>query len=111
MDKNFEKAKGLSSEWRTPQYFFDRFGLTFDLDPCAPIDDGYYAVPARKTFTVVDDGLRQPWTGLTFCNPPWSVRRDAVVPWLRRFLEHEGGGIFVCVARTSCWWFHELIYP
>jgi hypothetical protein len=63
MDKNFEKAKGNTSEWRTP------------------------------------------------ATPPWSEKKRAVVPWLHRYFSHDGGGIFLCVARTSCDWWHELVLP
>jgi DNA N-6-adenine-methyltransferase Dam len=111
MVKNYEKAKGQSSEWRTPKFIFDRLGLQFALDPCSPAD-GYHVVPARRTLTAHDDGLRQSWgEGLAFVNPPWSDRKRAVVPWLRKFFAHEDGGIFVCVARTSCDWWHELVLP
>jgi hypothetical protein len=71
-----------------------------------------YCVPAKKIYTKHDHGLLLPWgDGQVFVNPPWSEERRAVVPWLRKFSAHDGGGIFVCVARTSCDWFHELILP
>jgi hypothetical protein len=111
MVDNYERAKGESSEWRTPKFIFDALGLEFAVDPCAPLD-GFYAVPARRKLTARDNGLVQPWgDGLAFVNPPWSEKRGAVVPWLRRFYAHPGGGIFVCVARTSCDWFHQLVLP
>jgi hypothetical protein len=110
MVDNYEKARGESSEWRSPRFYFDRFRLEFDLDPCAPLD-GYYAVPAKKIYTIRDNGLAQPWFGLVYVNPPWSEARNTVVPWLRKFFAHEDGGIFVCVARISCSWFHELVLP
>src|SRR5262249_19628395 len=111
MDINFEKSKGETSEWRTPgPSLLDRIGLVYGLDPCAPTS-GYYAVRARTVFTVVDNGLVRPWRGygLVFVNPPWSEERRAVVPWLRKFFAEADGGIFVCVARTSADWFHELV--
>jgi hypothetical protein len=111
MDKNFEKAKGESSEWRTPKFIFDALKLEFDLDPCGPADGGFYCVPAKKTYTRRDDGLLQPWHALVFCNPPWSDKKRAVVPWLKRFFAHGGGGIFLCVARTSCDWFQQFVFP
>jgi len=111
MVDNYERAKGESSEWRTPASLLNPIGLRFRLDPCAPLD-GYYCVPAKKVYTERDDGLVKPWgDGLVYVNPPWSERRGAVVPWLRRFFTHDGGGIFVCVARTSCDWFHQLVLP
>jgi hypothetical protein len=111
MVNNYERSKGESSEWRTPKFIFDALELEFAIDPCAP-EQGFYCVPAMKTYTKRDDGLRQPWPhGLCFVNPPWSQKRCAVVPWLRRFFAHPDGGIFICVARTSCSWFQEIVLP
>jgi hypothetical protein len=108
---NFERAKGESSEWRTPKFIFDALGLKFVVDPCGP-ENGYYAVPAARVFTKRDNGLLLPWgDGIAFVNPPWSEHRGAVVPWLHRYFAHPCGGIFVCVARTSCDWWHELVLP
>jgi hypothetical protein len=110
MVNNYEKAVGESSEWRTPQFIFDTLALEFDLDPCAPTF-GFNCVPAKRIYTRYDDGLRQPWAGTVYVNPPWSEERRAVVAWLRKFFAHDGGGIFICVARTSADWFHELVLP
>jgi len=111
MVKNYEKAVGESSEWRTPKALLDAIGLTYAVDPCAPLD-GYYAVQAEVRFTMRDNGLLRPWPpGLAFVNPPWSETRRAVVPWLKRWNAHDGGGIFVCVARTSDDWFQEFALP
>jgi hypothetical protein len=113
MVDNYEKAKGESSEWRTSgPTILDPIGLEYGLDPCAPLS-GYYAVRARKVFTIVDNGLAQSWRGYgsVFSNPPWSETRRAVVPWLQKFIAEADGGIFVCVARTSADWFQELVWP
>jgi hypothetical protein len=108
--KYHEQAVGLSSEWRTPPEIFRALpGLEFDLDPCAP-ENGFCCVPAKRRYTRRDDGLVLPWgTGATFVNPPWSEKRRGVVPWLRKFFAHEGGGIFLCVARTSADWFQDVV--
>jgi hypothetical protein len=110
--KYHEQAVGQTSEWRTPKFIFDALRLQFAVDPCAPMD-GFYCVPADRRLTMQDDGLRQPWgKGSAFVNPPWSGKRRAVVPWLEYFFfKHDDGGVFVCVARTSCDWFHELVFP
>ena len=80
MVDNYEKAKGESSEWRTPGWLLDSIGLGYGLDPCAPTS-GYYAVRARKVFTIAENGLLQSWRGHgeVFVNPPWSEERRAVV--------------------------------
>jgi predicted RNA methylase len=54
---------------------FSALGLVFDLDPSSP-GPGHW-VPARKIYTVDDDGLRQPWSGLVFMNPPFGGRTVA----------------------------------
>src|SRR5262249_43693773 len=69
----------------------------------------YCCVPARQIYTVVDDGLRQPWHGLVWLNPPFGGRRGHV-PWLQKFFAH-GNGIALCAARTSADWFHQVVVP
>ena len=98
-----EPSIGNSSDWYTPPQIFDALGLTFDLDPCSP--GSTHWVPARKIYTLKDDGLRQPWEGLVFCNPPFGGR-NGHVPWLRKFLEHANG-VAIVRAYTSSAWFHE----
>ena len=105
-----EPSIGLSSDWFTPKPIFDVLGLVFDLDPAHPgRDNPHCVVPTRRIFTARDDGLRQPWHGLIWLNPPFGGRRGQV-PWLRKFLEHCNG-IALCAARTSADWFHELVVP
>jgi hypothetical protein len=99
-----------TSEWLTPGDIFPALGLTFDLDPAHPgRNNPYCTVPARRIYTVADDGLRQPWEGLVFLNPPFA-RRGGKRPWLRKFFAH-GNGIALVAAYTSCDWFHELVVP
>src|SRR5206468_1220707 len=98
-----EPSIGASDEWFTPPEIFDALGLEFDLDPCSP-GPGHW-VPARKVYTAADDGLRQPWDGLVFMNPPFGGR-NGHVPWLKRFLDHANG-IAIVRAYTSSAWFNE----
>jgi hypothetical protein len=99
-----EPCIGASDEWYTPPFIFDALGLTFDLDPCSP--GPYHWVPARKVYTIDDDGLSKTWTGVVFMNPPFGGR-NGQVPWLRKFVEH-GNGVAIVAARTSSGWFHEF---
>ena len=41
-----------------------------DLDPCSPFSDG--PVPAKKHYTIDDDGLVLPWCGRVYMNPPYG---------------------------------------
>jgi DNA N-6-adenine-methyltransferase (Dam) len=105
-----EPSIGASSEWFTPKYIFDAIGQTFDLDPAHPgRDNPYCVVPTHRIFTEANDGLRQPWRGLVWLNPPFGGRRGQV-PWLRKFFDH-GNGIALVAARTSADWFHDVVAP
>lgn len=75
-----------SDECYTPRWVFDAMGLDFDLDVAAP-PGGPWHVPAARFYTAVDDGLSQPWDGLTWCNPPYSKFR----PWVDRWATCERG--------------------
>src|SRR5215468_8091390 len=100
-----EFSIGQSSDWYTPGSIFDALHIVFDSDPAHPgWGTPHCAVPTRRIFTPVDDGLRQPWEGLVWLNPPFGGRRGQV-PWLRKFFAHPGGGIALVAARTSADWF------
>lgn len=98
-----EPSIGQSDDWYTPPEIFTALGLVFDLDPCSP-GIGHW-VPAHAVYTIADDGLKCPWHGLVFCNPPFGGRHGHV-RWLQRFLDHANG-IAVVRAYTSSDWFHE----
>lgn len=76
--------------WYTPPWIFEGLGLTFDLDVAAPAERLSW-IPARKCYTVADDGLSLPWHGLVWCNPPYSAPTD----WARRWAEHGNGCILL----------------
>ena len=61
--------------------FFDdakkELNLTFDLDVCSPAG-GLPWIPAKKSLSIIDDGLTFPWHGNVWCNPPYS----GIKPWI-----------------------------
>jgi hypothetical protein len=87
-----------SDERYTPRWVFDGLGLTFDLDPAAPIAGGD-CVPTRKRYTRLDDGLAQPWHGLVWLNPPFSQSSA----WADRFRAHANG-VFLGPVANARWW-------
>lgn len=87
-----------SDERYTPRWVFDGLGLTFDLDPAAPVDGGD-CVPTRHRFTRLDDGLAQPWHGLVWLNPPFSQS----TAWATRFRDHANG-VFLGPVANGRWW-------
>lgn len=97
-----ESTYNESKEWYTPPIIFDCLNLEFDLDPCSPVNTKTW-VPAKKKYTVLDNGLMQPWAGLVWMNPPYGT--DTPV-WMKRLCEH-GNGVALVFARTDTQWFHE----
>lgn len=98
-----ESQKNETIEWYTPPGIFDALGLEFDLDPCSP-GAGKSFVPAKKHYTIKDDGLAQPWNGLAFVNPPYGNQTGT---WLKKLADH-GNGIGLVFSRTDTQWFHDL---
>ena len=94
--------------WETPQELFDKLDMEFhfDLDVCAIPENA----KCKKFYTPEQDGLRQPWDGTCWCNPPYG--RD-IGQWVRRALFASVGGTTVVMllpARTDTKWFHDYIY-
>lgn len=82
---------------------FDSLGLVFDLDPCSP-GEGKSFVPARRHYTVEDDGLTSPWFGTVWMNPPYGPHTKT---WMEKLSEH-GDGIALVFARTDVQWFQQF---
>lgn len=99
-----------SGEWRTPEALFEALEVEFgpfDLDPAT--SDGN-ALCARS-FTEQEDGLRQPWAGRVFVNPPYG---EGLYEWLWKcHTEAQRPGVTLIVAllpsRTDVRWFHDFV--
>ena len=90
-----------SDDHYTPAWIFETLGLNFDLDVASP-PGGIPWIPARRYYTMEDDGLSQPWEGLIWMNPPYSSATE----WVRRFIEHGNGIALLPVVKTR--WFISL---
>lgn len=93
-----EQHELTSDDYYTPAWVFERMGLTFDLDVASP-PGGIPWIPAKRFFTMADDGLAQPWEGRVWMNPPYS----GTSPWARKFIEH-GHGVCLVPHSRSAWW-------
>lgn len=90
-------------EWLTPPEILKALG-PFDLDPCAPITRPWDT--AKRHYTMLDNGLTQPWEGRVWCNPPYGLEADR---WLARCAEH-GNAIALIFARTETTMFCKRVW-
>jgi hypothetical protein len=98
-----QSAKALKEEWITPRWITEALG-PFDLDPCAPIKPPWPI--AEKTYTITNDGLKKPWFGFVWLNPPYGRKTHQ---WIARLADH-GNGIALTMARTETSFFHNEIW-
>lgn len=94
--------------WETPQDLFDKLNVEFhfDLDVCALPENA----KCTMYYTPDMDGLKQPWEGTVWCNPPYGRK---IGQWVRRaFFAAACGSTVVMLlpARTDTRWFHDYIY-
>lgn len=96
-----EKKKLLKNDkLKTPQFLIDALG-PIDLDPCAGIDTNI----GIRNYSIErgDDGLKLPWNGFVYCNPPFSQKEI----WIEKMLLHDNG-ILILPERGSAPWFGPL---
>jgi len=94
--------------WETPQDFFDKLNeeFHFTLDVCAIPENA----KCENFYSPEIDGLKQPWKGVVWCNPPYGRQ---IGSWVRRALSASVAGntvVMLLPARTDTRWFHEYIY-
>ncbi len=116
--QNFFTHTGNTSThhgWHTPPEIMHGlyvvFG-TFDLDPCSSTRNRRRApVRARTYFTLDDDGLRLPWHGRVFVNPPYGRSVPRWVGKARTEVQHGRAQVVVALvaARTDTRWWHDHI--
>jgi hypothetical protein len=100
-----EQCLGATDEWYTPSHVFAALGCEFDTDVASPGPRITPWIPAKRFITLETsgDGLRCPWVGFVWMNPPFGGR-NGIVPWLEKFFAH-GNGIALTPDRTSApWW-------
>jgi hypothetical protein len=111
------RRQSRSVEWYTPKHILnlviDVLG-EIDLDPASNQGDPW--VPAKKHFTVDDDGLAQEWSGRVYLNPPWDSQGSPRA-WVTKLVhEYQQGQVTqaICLlpARTNTEWMGMLApYP
>lgn len=92
------------TRWLTPKPFVEALGR-FDLDPCgAP---GWDLADRTYLLENGDDGLRDPWFGRVWLNPPYGKE---LAPFLARMAEHRNG-VALIFARTETKAWSEFVWP
>ncbi|MFR9597425.1 MAG: DNA N-6-adenine-methyltransferase [Rikenellaceae bacterium] len=106
MDVTFEgdSRKG-TNQWLTPRYILEALGH-FDLDPCSPINRPWNT--ANTHYSIIEDGLKQPWYGRCYVNPPYETH--LITKFIEKCIEHKNC-IALTFARTETKLFQELIFP
>lgn len=99
-----QSATALKDEWLTPRHVLAALG-PFDLDPCAPQVRPWDT--AARHYTVMDNGLVQPWEGRVWCNPPYGLE---AAQWLARCAAH-GNAMALIFARTETRMFFDHVWP
>jgi len=95
-----EHPMNESKEWYTPREIFEGLKTDFDLDPCSPGADVVPWIPAKKHFTILENGLGLPWDGFVFLNPPYGY--DTPI-WMARLNTHHNG-IALVFSRCDTKW-------
>lgn len=104
MAKLQTKFEAERQDWETPDTLFDPLNneFHFDLDVCATNENA----KVDRFYTDQDDGLRQPWRGTCWMNPPFGSQGQ----WVRKaYQESRRGCTVVCLlpARTNTNWWHD----
>lgn len=92
---------GTTDDHYTPPFIFEALNVEFDMDVCSPAG-GVPWIPAKKSLSVIEDGLITPWQGRVWCNPPYSK----VTPWANKLLSHQNGIALLPVGKSM--WFDKL---
>ena len=92
--------------WSTPQELFDRYDAIyhFETDVCALQENA----KCNRFFTPEMDGLKQEWTGVCWCNPPYGKQ---IGKWIEKGVKSLATVVMLLPARTDTKWFHDWCLP
>lgn len=90
--------------WETPQKLFDELNdeFAFTLDVCAISENA----KCSTFYSPENDGLKKPWFGSCWCNPPYSRN---IGKWVKKAIESNTLVVMLLPARTDTKWFHECL--
>lgn len=105
-DKYYRKAKKKKTTdvWLTPVDLINALGV-FDLDPCCPNNLPWKTAESFYSLDNGQDGLKLPWIGRVWLNPPYSNW----TPFVEKLKLH-GSGIALIFARTETNGFFDHVW-
>lgn len=88
--------------WATPQDLFNKYNekYHFETDVCALPENA----KCEKFFTPEMDGLKQEWSGVCWCNPPYGRN---IGKWVEKACKSYAIVVMLLPARTDTKWFHD----
>lgn len=91
--------------WSTPQDLFDELNTEFhfETDVCAIPENA----KCEKYYTPDINGLKQEWSGVCWCNPPYGRE---IGKWVAKAAESKATTVMLIPSRTDTKWFHDYIY-
>ena len=92
--------------WATPLDLFDKYNeiYNFETDVCALPENA----KCKRFFTPEMDGLKQEWTGVCWCNPPYGRQ---IGKWVEKACKSFATVVMLLPARTDTKWFHDYCLP
>ena len=92
--------------WSTPKDLFDKYNAIyqFETDVCALPENA----KCNRFFTPEMDGLKQEWTGVCWCNPPYGRQ---IGKWVEKAAKSFATVVMLLPARTDTKWFHDWCLP
>ena len=101
------RFKSATNEWPTPDSLWkpldDEFGFT--LDVCSTHENAKCA----NHYTLVEDGLKKPWFGVAWMNPPYGAQ---LARWVKKCHDEAKRGVLVVgliPVRSNTSYWHEYV--
>ncbi len=101
------RFKSATNEWPTPDTLWkpldDEFGFT--LDVCSTHENA----KCSNHFTLAEDGLKQPWSGVAWMNPPYGAQ---LARWVKKCHDEAKRGVLVVgliPVRSNTSYWHDYI--
>ena len=90
--------------WETPKDLFDKLDeeFGFQTDVCAIKQNA----KCKRFYTPEQNGLKQIWTGVCWCNPPYGI---GIEKWMKKAYESSATVVCLVPARTDTKWFHDFV--